>query len=121
MPTSVLICDDSRMARKQLARALPEDWDIDVQYAENGNEALAIIRAGEAEVTFLDLTMPEMDGYELLQEIRANDLPTVVIVVSGDVQAEAIERVRQLGALEFIRKPATAEVLHSVLSRYGLL
>lgn len=121
MPTSVLICDDSRMARKQLARALPESWDIEIQFAENGSEALSIISSGQAEVTFLDLTMPEVDGYDVLQQIREHDLPTVVIVVSGDVQAEAIERVRQLGALEFIRKPATADALASVLSRYGLI
>ena len=36
MATSVLICDDSRLARRQLARSLPDDWDIKIEYAEHG-------------------------------------------------------------------------------------
>ena len=40
MSTRVLICDDSKIARKQLTRVLPADWDIDVEYAEHGEEAL---------------------------------------------------------------------------------
>lgn len=121
MATPVLICDDSSFARKQMARALPADWDTDITFATNGQEALEAIRAGQGGVTFLDLTMPVMDGYQVLETIRTEDLPTVVIVVSGDVQPEAVTRVKKLGALEFIKKPIDPDKTRTVLSDYGLL
>ncbi|TGG95529.1 response regulator [Natronospirillum operosum] len=121
MPTSVLICDDSSLARKQMARALPRQWEVDISYATNGEEALAAIKAGQADVLFLDLTMPVMDGYEVLEHIRREDLPTVVIVVSGDVQPEAVARARSLGALEFIKKPIDPDKTLAALTQYGLL
>ena len=120
MSTPVVICDDSSFARKQMARALPKDWDIDLSFACNGQEAVAAIKEGKADILFLDLTMPVLDGYGVLEAIRASDLPTMVIVVSGDIQPEAREKVRKLGALEFIKKPVTTEQIQEILSAYGL-
>lgn len=120
MVTPLLICDDSLFARKQVQRALPADWEVEVSTAANGQEALAAIRQGRGDVVLLDLTMPEMDGYEVLAHIRAEGLKSVVIVISADIQPEAQERVRQLGALDFIRKPVDAGQLMATLRRYGL-
>lgn len=120
MSTPVLICDDSGFARRQMARSVPDGWDVDISFAENGKQALELIKAGKADVMFLDLNMPVMDGYETMQAIKDQDLPTMVIVVSGDVQPEARERMIKLGALDFIRKPIDNEKLSSILSQYGL-
>lgn len=116
----VVICDDSLMARKQMARAL-KNWHVDISFAENGEEALTAIEAGKADMLFLDLNMPVMDGYETLEHIRARDLQCLVIVVSGDIQAEAQQRVKELGALEFIKKPIDGDILSGILRDYGLL
>ena len=62
MPIPLLICDDSAMARKQVRRALPENWDVDVTMATNGVEGVDAIRQGKGEMVVLDLTMPELDG-----------------------------------------------------------
>ena len=121
MTTKVLICDDSNMARKQMARALPDNWDVEVTFAKHGEEAIAMIKEGVAEVMFLDLTMPVMDGYETLEVIKKEDLPIMVIVVSGDIQPEARERVRKLGALEFIQKPIDKSKAEQVLIDYGIM
>ena len=121
VPTSVLICDDSALARKQMARALPPGLDGAVTFASNGAEGLEAIRAGKGEVLFLDLNMPVMDGYEVLAAIRHEDLPTLPIVVSGDIQPEARQRVMGLGALEFIRKPVDADEIRRIAEKYGLL
>jgi len=94
----VLICDDSGFARKQMARAIPDNWDVNISYAANGKEGVDAIKSGKGELLFLDLNMPEMDGYEVLEVIRKEDLPSMVIVVSGDVQPEAKKRVINLGA-----------------------
>ena len=121
MTIPLLICDDSNMARKQVSRALPLDWDVDVTYATNGLEGLDAIREGRGEMVFLDLTMPELDGYAVLEAIRDEGLKCVVIVISADIQPEARERVMRLGALEFIQKPINSEKLLDVLEEYGLM
>ncbi len=120
MPTPILICDDSSLARKQMARSLPAAWDVEISYASNGREALEELRAGKGHVLFLDLNMPDMDGYEVLAAIRHEDLPTLVIVVSGDIQPEAHKRVMKLGALDFIEKPVDTEKVAGILDRYGI-
>lgn len=116
----LLVCDDSNMARKQLIRALPAEWPVTLSQAANGEEALALIRQGQGQVMLLDLTMPVLDGYQTLAALRAEGLTSQVIVVSGDVQEEALRRVRELGALAFIKKPADPEILRQTLIELGL-
>lgn len=118
-PIPVLICDDSAFARKQMVRALSE-WNVSITEASHGLEALEAVRAGKGHLLFLDLNMPILDGYQVLERIRAQDLQTLVIVVSGDIQSEARERVMALGALGFINKPIDAKILRDALDEYGL-
>jgi CheY-like chemotaxis protein len=120
MPVSVLVVDDSPMARKMLIKALPPGWDIAITQAASGVEALAAYRAGTVDVMFLDLTMPEMDGYTVLETLRREDLNCLVIVVSADIQPKAQERVMGLGAIAFIKKPVDAQKVEAVLREYGL-
>lgn len=108
------------MARKMLIKALPATWDVEITQAGNGVEALEAYRAGKADVMFLDLTMPVMDGYQVLETLQKEDLNSFVIVVSADIQPVARERVLKLGAIAFIKKPVSAEVMESVLKEYGV-
>ncbi len=120
MTVPVLVCDDSSVARKQMAQRLPEDWDIEVSFAQNGEEAVAAVEAGLAEITFLDLNMPVMDGYQALEAILEKNLQTITIVVSGDIQPEAEARVKKLGAIGFLKKPFNGNELIEFLQNYGL-
>ncbi len=120
MTTRVLICDDSGMARKQMARALPGDWDKVVTFAEHGLDALPKLRAGEGEILFLDLNMPELDGYGVLETIQREDLPVMTIVVSGDIQPQARARVKKMGAIDFIKKPTDSVLVATLLRDYGI-
>ena len=120
MPLPVLICDDSALARKAIARSLPKDWDISISFAENGELGIQAIKAGKADILFLDLNMPVMDGYQVLETISKEDLPSLVIVISGDIQPEAHKRVKALGALDFIKKPIDQNTLTSLLASYGI-
>lgn len=119
MTTHILICDDSALARKQMARALPAGLADAILFATNGEEALQILREGKADLLFLDLNMPAMDGYQVLEYIRKEDLPVLTIVVSGDIQPEARERVRKLGAIDFIQKPTDTGMVTRLLEEYG--
>ncbi|KHK65657.2 chemotaxis protein CheC [Pseudomonas frederiksbergensis] len=109
------------MARKQVLRALPQDWPVSVTEAVNGRQAMDAIRQGLGQVVLLDLTMPEMDGYQVLSALRAEGLKAQVIVISGDVQDEAVRRVHELGALAFLKKPFDENELRQTLNRVGLL
>ncbi len=120
MATPVLICDDSSVARKQMARSLPANWDVEISFANNGQEGVDALKEGKGDILFLDLNMPVMDGYEVLEAICKQDLPTMVIVVSGDIQPEANQRVKKLGAIEFIKKPVDPEQVKKILSDYGM-
>jgi len=120
MSIPIVICDDSSFARKQMARALPSGCDVDITYASDGSEGLAAVKAGKAEILFLDLNMPVMDGYETLQAMRDSGLASKVIVVSGDIQPDAHKRVMGLGATAFIKKPVSSEEVAKLLNKVGV-
>ncbi|MEM0912909.1 MAG: response regulator, partial [Pseudomonadota bacterium] len=117
---SVLICDDSMVARKQVARCIPHDLDSQVHFAKHGQEALESLKDGKGQILLLDLNMPVMDGYQTLENIKEQALGVKTIVISGDIQPEAMQRVKDLGALDFIKKPVSANELHAALSRHGI-
>lgn len=115
MVAAVLICDDSNLARKQMARALPAEWQQNIQFAGHGGEALDILQRQTIDILFLDLNMPILDGYQVLAAIQQQQLSVKTIVVSGDIQPEARERVLSYGALDFIKKPVDQQKLNHVL------
>ncbi|MGY5798990.1 response regulator [Rheinheimera faecalis] len=115
MVAAVLICDDSNLARKQMARALPAEWQQNIQFAGHGGEALDILQRQPIDLLFLDLNMPILDGYQVLAAIQQQQLSVKTIVVSGDIQPEARERVLSYGALDFIKKPVDQQKLNHVL------
>lgn len=120
MTTQILVVDDSQMARKMLIKSLPSGWNVEITQASNGQEALDAYRAGKADVMFLDLTMPVMDGYEVLENIQKEGLNSFVIVVSADIQPIAQERVKKLGAMAFVKKPVSPDMIETVLKQYGI-
>lgn len=117
----ILLVDDSAMSRKLVLKALPADLQAVVTQATNGEEALAAFHAGHAEVIFLDLTMPVMDGFRTLEQLKREDANAVVIVISADIQPQAQQRVRDLGAAAFIKKPISPEVIQAALYDVGLI
>ncbi|WP_256582237.1 response regulator [Pseudomonas sp. MYb185] len=115
----LLVCDDSNMARKQLIRCLPANWPFRVSQADNGLSGLQAIRDGRGQIVLLDLTMPELDGFGMLARMREEGLQADVIVISGDVQEEAIRRAKALGARTFIKKPVQPPELEAALLGLG--
>ncbi|WP_258868086.1 response regulator [Alkalilimnicola ehrlichii] len=96
------------MARKQIARALDPAWGVEVMFAKDGAEGLSMLRKARPALMLLDLTMPVMDGFDVLKAMAAEGLDIPVVVISGDIQPDARRRVKALGALEFIKNRSTA-------------
>lgn len=121
----VLIADDSRLIRASFAKYLGEEFDI--RQCENGEQALALLeQEGDFSLVFTDLSMPRMDGYELLDRIRNHDEPSFhdlpVIVVTGKEDAEQDkERMLGLGATDLINKPFHSSELVSRARGYATL
>ena len=115
MSYSVLICDDSALARKQMARSLPASLNAEITFAVHGLEALITLEQQDFQLMFLDLTMPELDGFGTLEAMRDKGYTTPVVVVSGDIQPKAKERVMALGAKAFIQKPINKDDLNAVI------
>ncbi len=113
MDLNVLIVDDSAAIRKILVRVLSQtDLPIkQVHEANDGCEAMKIVEANEVSLILSDINMPNVDGLELLTQLRASpkwkDLSVVMITTEGS-QAKVMEAV-QLGAKGYVRKPFTAE------------
>ncbi|MBB3168885.1 response regulator [Simiduia aestuariiviva] len=117
----ILICDDSGMARKQAARSLPAGFAEEITFAEHGAMAMDVFKQKTIDLLLLDLTMPVMDGFETLAAIREQQIECGVVVISGDIQPQAREKVMALGALDFIQKPIDTEKLHKTLRDYGFI
>ena len=111
-----LVVDDSRVNRLVLARQL-EALGLDVLEAENGIEALERLRAHPAEidVVLLDVLMPELDGYQTLEAMKADEairhIP--VIVVSAVEELESVVRCIELGATDYLPKPIDPAILRA--------
>ena len=120
MTIPVLICDDSALARKQMARAIPTSLNAEVTFAVHGLDALEKLNEQDFKLMFLDLTMPELDGYGTLEAIRDQGIDINVIVVSGDIQPKAQERVLGLGAKAFLKKPVDKTLLLETLKSLSL-
>src|SRR3569623_533031 len=121
MATPVLVVDDSSMSRMLVFKALPPGWEVEITQASNGQEAIEHYRQGKAHVMFLDLTKPVMDGYEVLEKLKGEGLEAFVIVISADVQPMAQERVKELGAIAFLKKPIKTDEIQRVLEEHGVI
>ncbi|MDN3628618.1 response regulator [Vibrio lentus] len=118
MSFPVLICDDSALARKQMARSLPSSLNADITFAVHGLNALEELAQNQFKLMFLDLTMPELDGYGTLEEMQRLGDTTPVVVVSGDIQPKAQQKVMDLGAKAFLQKPIDKEALKAILREH---
>ncbi|MBF0634442.1 MAG: DUF3365 domain-containing protein [Nitrospinae bacterium] len=105
-----LVADDDLAVRYMLGIHL-RDIGVSVIEAENGDEALKMVRATKPDLALLDIYMPGIDGFELLKKIKQDPKTsaTQVIIITSDNRLETRERVIRMGADDFIAKPVTEE------------
>jgi adenylate cyclase len=113
---SILVVDDDEGNREMLARRLVR-LGFNVGRAENGRRALEMLRAEKFDLMLLDIQMPELNGYEVLEQLKADaslrNLP--VIVLSTSDETEGVARAIELGAEDYLPKPFDAALLQARL------
>jgi len=116
MKASVLIVDDEEALRRVLGDRF-RFWGHDVDVARNGTEALQITASKRFDLILLDLNMPDMSGFEVLDRLMANecDSDIVVLTAHGSVES-AVDGLRR-GATDFLTKPADLGLLKKVVER----
>ncbi|MDL2355103.1 MAG: response regulator [Pseudomonadota bacterium] len=123
MPATLLIVDDSKSSRKvnlAFARELLGDT-VNCLEAAGGAEALEILATQRVDVALLDLTMPGINGFDVLAEMRRQNMSAKIIVVSADIQKQTKERVAAMGAVGFIDKPIKLDALRALLTKLGMI
>lgn len=105
----VLVVDDSALMRKLLGQIFKAENDIEVEFAQNGEEALVIMSSFQPDVVTLDINMPLMDGLACLDRIMVEH-PCPVVMVSSLTEDGAEETLAalEIGAIDFIAKPSGA-------------
>ena len=121
MSLNIIVCDDSKFARNQLIRVIPKNLIANLYQANNGLEEMNLLHEGKGNLLFLDLTMPVMDGYQVLAAIKKENIDVLTIVISGDIQLQAQKIIASYNALAFLKKPLDKDELYEVLEKYGLI
>jgi two-component system, LytTR family, response regulator len=115
MTLRVAIVDDEPVARRRMRRMLRREPDVDV-VAESGDGRAAIEAIGthRPDLVFLDVQMPEFDGFEVVREIGTGFVPAIVFVTAFDQYAL---RAFEVHAIDYLLKPFTPERLHQAVEQ----
>jgi CheY-like chemotaxis protein len=114
----IIIADDNKTFLMYLGLLLKR-LEFQVMPAENGFEVLRLARLAETDLVLLDIHMTGLDGYAVLRHLKedAETSRIPVIMLSADAKDEAMERCRQLGCFDYLKKPLRVDQLHDSLQR----
>ncbi|MDX8404923.1 MAG: response regulator [Mariprofundus sp.] len=111
----ILVTDDSMFLRRRTCAILKQTGHNIIE-AVNGNQCLEIIADNPPDILFLDLVMPELDGFGVLKALQDADYHIPVIVLTADIQAAVRTECMQLGAAAFINKPPEEDKVLAALT-----
>ena len=115
--SSLLVVDDNSMNRIMLSRYITK-LGYQAALAENGRQALEKLQGKPFDLVLLDVEMPEMDGYQVLEQLKANprlrDIP--VIMISAVEELESVVKCIELGAQDYLPKPFNPVLLRARLT-----
>lgn len=115
----ILIADDEKIIRtgiKTLIERAGRNWTVTGE-AINGVKALELMKISAPDVIITDIRMPEMDGIELVRQLRLNYPEVLTIVISGYAEFQYAKEAIKYGAIDYILKPTKLEDLINALSK----
>jgi len=110
----ILVTDDSKFLRNRICKILNSDKH-EILEACNGLECMKIISNQFPDVIFLDLLMPEMSGFEVLESMQDQKINIPVIILTADIQDGIAERCMKLGAIAYLNKPPKQDEILAAL------
>jgi two-component system chemotaxis response regulator CheY len=115
----LLVVEDQESMRQLILSALRGLGFVDILTAQNGHEALRMLRGRPIALTFLDVEMPVMGGFDTLKEIRADKelAKAPVVMVTSRADAPFIRAIMPLGVSGYLVKPVTAAALKATIDR----
>ena len=113
---TILVVDDEEALLRAYRRMLRKVC-YDVELAESSEKALALLQGREFDLIISDITMPGMDGLELLRRVRERDLDVPVVFVTGNPAVETAARAVEYGALRYLLKPVNPQQLEEVVEK----
>jgi len=117
----ILAVDDEPFNLELIKSVFLEYDNIDISFAQNGEEAIDMVKNNTFDVVLLDVQMPDMSGIEVLKQIRSDEkfdyLPVLMITANHELEVEALD----LGANDFITKPFKVDILRSRTINYAKL
>lgn len=117
MIKKILLVDDSPISRKIMKSCLPKDRGFELYEAGDGLAGFESYKENLPDVTFMDLTMPIMDGTESTAKIIAFNPEAIVIVCTADIQIKSLTNVLDAGALMVVKKPPSKDTIEDALSK----
>lgn len=119
---SILLVDNDRMNQFVARTFLLKKWGCQVTIANNGKEALEILRSEKFHVILMDTQMPEMDGAETTRNIRslADASVNAIPILAYSSAVETKEKAQALGMTDFTPKPINADALYLKIAHYVL-
>ena len=121
MAKKILITDDSGVSRRMLKSTIGKIDDFEIFEAADGKAGVTKYWECRPDVTFMDLTMPVMDGYEAIKLIKERDPAAVIIVGTADIQTKSIQRVLDLGVVAVVNKPFQVDQVRDALNKAALI
>lgn len=114
---NILLAEDNLMNQKS-AQVLFKNLGYEIDIAENGLDVLKMVDAKNYDIIFMDVMMPELDGWEATREVRDRGFSMPIVPITADFSDEARERATIEGMKDFIAKPVRIEELKRVLMRW---
>ena len=115
---NVLVVDDVQVMRSLLISSLRSLNITNVQEAHNAQSALQIFAKGKIDIVFLDINMPDINGLELIKQLRSMNPSVFIIMVSGESSLDNVKQSIALGAKGFIVKPYTSGRIKAMIDKY---
>ena len=109
--SKILIADDASFMRLMICQILARIGLTNVVEAENGRQAVERFKSYKPDLTFMDITMPELDGLAALSEILVIDPSAKVIMCSAVAHESMVQNALKQGAVDFVTKPFRPEEL----------
>jgi len=113
----VLIADDNLIMRNLVKYYLSKHAIDNVLEAKDGVEALQIIKANEIDVLFLDLRMPNLDGFNVANYLNSGDKKVTIIAFSADMTKENEKILKSLDVKYFLKKPIEPKLCNDIIKK----